>query len=946
MSKPDHLRRIAEILDVCLELGDKERQRYLDLLRSGDPDLVREVEVHLADTSGEATAAEIPSAVTGTDADGGELEYQHIGPYRTLEWLGMGGMGTVYRAARDDQEFEREVAIKVIRLGLNVPEIRNRFLSERQILATLDHPNIAKMYEGGTTPQGHPYLVMEYLDGLPIDRYCDEHRLSIRRRLELFRQVCSAVEYAHRSLIVHRDLKPSNILVTPDGTPKLLDFGIAKLLDPDHFPLEVEATATGMGPLTPNYASPEQIKGQRITTSSDLFSLGVLLYRLITGRLPFNRKSRSRDALIKGTDREAAKRPSLAIEESAVTETDSGLWSTDAASHRKAVVGDLDTIVLKALRPEPEKRYVSVQHLAEDLGRHLEGLPVLARDPSFPYLFSRFAKRYRFSLAAAAVITSLTLGFLAVTATQNVQIRQQAAELETSEARATLEAEKAVEQSIRKRKVAEFFVRLFSELSPQRSPGQAPSGREILDIAARQVTEDQTGDLETRLMLTLELASIFQQFGEPQKALELAQRAAEDAKPLGQEIANESSLGVAAALFALGRHEEMAAVMDDVVPAIEESGSAYQLSRALNLQASALSSGPGRNLDRAEVLAQQALDLAQEAGEETAAHTALNTLGSLMLTREEYGAALPLHEEILDMAERIYPPNHPRVAMALSNLAFVAKRQGQYRKVYDYLSRTHTVMLENFGTRGQMAAISFNNLSTAEIDLALYGDAFESASTAIELLEASAGLKGPAASSFFGRLGDALTGLGRHREADGAWQKALRASEGMPEAARIEARLGRVLSAVRTGRLDDAEQRQAEFEASLTQIDPGAAPSYEVYVLMSKVSAALLLEARGDLEKARPIFEDTVVGAQRVIAATPSTFQLAAIQYWLLSLLYLDRHDAAQEPLALLEDAGWRGTLDLLRYCDGRAAQGTAPEICGRLERGLFQPAAIESVSD
>lgn len=341
---------------------------------------------------------------------------QPIGPYRIEREIGRGGMGHVYLAVRNDRAYQKRVAIKVLGGSHHARALEWRFKCERQILAGLDHPNIARLLDGGTTHDGRPYFVMDHIQGQRIDHYCDAQRLTVRERLELFLQVCDAVQYAHRNLVVHRDIKPSNLLVTPDGVPKLLDFGIAKLLNPSLQWAANEETVTGQHPMTPKYASPEQIRGQAISTASDVYSLGVLLYKLLTGRVP--RLPKANEPLDRMLDDEltspseaidpAAALPMLTRDDSdsegvALPETLAKLRRTSLSALRQQLAGDLDRIALMALRQEPERRYGSAQELADDIRRHLEGRPVSARPDTLGYRFHKFFERHRWAVGACAV---------------------------------------------------------------------------------------------------------------------------------------------------------------------------------------------------------------------------------------------------------------------------------------------------------------------------------------------------------------------------------------------------------------------------------------------------------------------------------------------------------------------------------------------------------------
>jgi eukaryotic-like serine/threonine-protein kinase len=348
-------------------------------------------------------------------------------------------MGMVYRAARVDENFEQHVAIKLLRSGFHSDFTLARFRSERRILAKLQHPNIARLLDGGTTPEGQPYFVMELIEGEPLDQYCDGHKLSTRQRLHLFRIVCGAVQYAHQNLVIHRDIKPGNIVVTAEGIPKLLDFGIAKILDPGAFPGEIEATVSWARMLTPEYASPEQVRGDPITTASDVYSLGVLLYRLLTGHPPYRVESRPVHEVMRTITEAEPVKPSLAIERvEADTDADGQaitltpeLVSRSRDGHpealRRHLSGDLDNIVLKALRKEPDRRYPSVDQFSEDIRRHLEDMPVLARQDTIRYRAEKFALRHKASVVAAALLMlTLLVGILGTTWEAHIARQQRA----------------------------------------------------------------------------------------------------------------------------------------------------------------------------------------------------------------------------------------------------------------------------------------------------------------------------------------------------------------------------------------------------------------------------------------------------------------------------------------------------------------------------------------
>jgi eukaryotic-like serine/threonine-protein kinase len=399
----ERYRKIKEIFNRAAEMTIAEREDFLENACDSDT-LRREVEKMLVfadEEDGEDTleknAFEIFTGGTHTKIP------EKIGVYKIVGEIGRGGMGAVYEAVRQTDDFTQKVALKVIKRGMDTDAIVRRFRHEQKILATLEHPNIARFLDGGMTADGLPFYAMEFVEGEFIDDYCRAGNLSINERLRLFRAVCAAVQYAHQNLVIHRDLKSKNILVTADGLPKLLDFGIAKVLTPET--AEEIGTATQLGMMTPAYASPEQILGKRIGTASDVYSLGVILYELLTGQKPYRINSHSQIEIEKAVLQGEPVRPSSVEAEQNKQRT------KDEGQRTKSLKGDLDNIILKALRKEPAERYASVGQFSEDIRRYLEGLPVIARPHTFSYRTAKFIKRNRLAVTAAALIfLSLCVG--------------------------------------------------------------------------------------------------------------------------------------------------------------------------------------------------------------------------------------------------------------------------------------------------------------------------------------------------------------------------------------------------------------------------------------------------------------------------------------------------------------------------------------------------------
>ena len=400
--------RVHDLFHEALELAPAERDALLRRAAEQDPSLADQVRSLLAshDEAGDFLHAPATSPLLRGAAPGDRL-----GPYRILEEIGRGGMGVVLRAVRDDEHFSKEVAIKLIDPGMRSEEILARFRAERQILAMLDHPHIARLIDGGSAPDGSPYLAMEYVAGKPLLEYCDEHKLGIDERLTLFLMVCDAVQFAHQHLVVHRDLKSDNVLVTEDGSPRLLDFGIAKVTSPEGGrPITVTAPMKRM--LTPDYASPEQVRGEPVTVAGDVYSLGVILYELMTGTRPLRFETRTPEEVLRVVTQEEPALPSSVVARTRSVDT-ALARGTSTGRLRRRLSGDLDYVILKALEKDLGRRYGSVDELARDIRRYMEHLPVAARGRTTAYLLSRLVRRHRLAVVTSALVAcSLVVGLI------------------------------------------------------------------------------------------------------------------------------------------------------------------------------------------------------------------------------------------------------------------------------------------------------------------------------------------------------------------------------------------------------------------------------------------------------------------------------------------------------------------------------------------------------
>lgn len=479
-------------------LADPQQENLVRRIKSEDAALGEAVE-DLLDLSGR------PAPDVDPDAP---LEGQRLGAYRLIEPVGSGGMGTVYLAERADDVFDKRVAIKIMASGAMDPRIAARLRAERQILAALEHPNIARLLDGGTTPSGVPYIVMEHVEGRELGAYCDRHRLSVDDRLKLFSKICHAVHYAHRNLVVHRDLKPSNVLVTEDGEPKLLDFGIAKILDEELGQQTVAMTQANMVVMTPEYASPEQARGDPITTASDIYGLGIVLYELLTGQVPFRVSMRRPEEMFRVILEAAPVRPSDSIKPAiAVDRRDppydaeivADLRRTTPDKLAKQLRGDLDQIILTALRKEPERRYASAQQFADDIRRYQDNLPTLAQPDSKLYRARKFARRHWIGLSFVGVLVVLASSAAVVFALQAARI---------AEERDIAEVERT-----RAQEVSDFLVRLTATASPY----QTPTLRDLVLAGSKQL-DDLDGQPGLQAELRNVLGDISLQMGSYQEA--------------------------------------------------------------------------------------------------------------------------------------------------------------------------------------------------------------------------------------------------------------------------------------------------------------------------------------------------------------------------------------------------------------------------------------------
>ncbi len=765
---PERWQQVQKVFLGALERAGDERRGFLEQACAGDPTLQSRVTAMLdASDDGEAV---IETAVGGAlELAAGELdgpERQRIGPYEVLGELGEGGLAKVYLAERADEQFKMRVAIKVVKRGMDTADILRRLRQERQILASLDHPHIARIFDGGTTDDGLPYFVMEHIEGSPVDEYCDRRKLSVRERLELFRAACSAVHCAHQSLVIHRDIKPSNLLVTEDGVPKLLDFGIAKLLDSESSAQTVAHTAAGLRLLTPEYASPEQVRGQPLTTATDVYSLGALLYRLLTGHRP-HRFTSSRPAEIERVVCETEpERPSAAVRRGvelpaagdAVTPEEIGGGRGESPDRlSRHLAGDLDNIVRMAMRKDPQRRYASVEQLAEDVERHLKSLPVLARQDSLAYRTAKFVRRHRGGVAAAVLVSLALIGGI-VTTTWQAQVAR------TERAKAERHLERAEQ-------VSDFLVDLFEISDPDEARGNQVTAREILDQGAGRIRRELPEQPELKADLMSTMGRVYLNLGLYDRAVSLSEEALEDRqRALGEdhdEVAR-SLTQVGHGLFEKGEYEaaeehlRRALTIQRPAPDAESPDLATTLGRLAAVRAA---EGEAEDAER---LFARALEMRRSLFGDDHAEVAAarDNLAELYFKLGRWQEAGELFGQVLEARRRLLGDDHPDVAGSLNNLAAARKALGDHEAAEELYRQSIELRRELLGDDHPDVAMSLNNLAVLLQTMARDAEAVPLFRQALAINREVRGARHDVVAANLNNLASSLKALGENREAE------------------------------------------------------------------------------------------------------------------------------------------------------------------------------------
>jgi serine/threonine-protein kinase len=865
--RSDRWLRIEYLFYAALDLEPDGRPPFLDQACRDDAELRKEVE-SLLQLEGQ-TIGFLRKPVLGAAqqiAEKKELPGKRIGAYQLLRPIGEGGMGKVYLAARADDLYRKEVAIKTVHGGLGQnPAMLLRFRSERQILANLDHPTIARLLDGGITDDGLPYLVMEYVNGIRVDDYCRINKLGTEQRLQLFCAVCSAVEYAHKNLVVHRDIKPANILVTAEGIPKLLDFGIAKLLDPEGGQLAQTRTTERM--MTPEYASPEQVRGDQVTTSTDIYALGVLLYELLAGKRPFQLDTTSPFELARIICEQDPQLPSV------VSAANPELAAPDAS---RTVSGDLDNIVLMAMRKEPARRYVSVSALASDVKAYLTGYPVQARSDTWKYRSGKFVRRHKAAAAAAVIVILALVGF-------SIGMG--------------LLAKRATRERLAAQRESQFLKGIFEAATPDRSRGQQITARELLDQGAKRVDRELAGDPELQGTMLDAIGNAYSALGLYGQAELLLERA----YVLRSRTLGDGSTDVAATLFNLavairqqGQYKRAEPLYRQSLAVRERNLGEHNIAVAESLsQLGECLYLENRDADAEPVLRKavaldrelksdsfargylalllkregnypEALQLLRElveyigqhtgtdnpefalavhnlggtlidAGDLTGAETAerqvielqrkvlgnnhpdlaypLNNLGNLLLVKGDWQAAEPLFRESMELRRRTVGEKSPLFGLALNNWGRLLQQKGDYPQAEKTFKQALETITNASGSLDWSAARVTASLGVLEFDRGDYAAAERYARQTLDIAHKLGGEENPQAVAALIDLANAKAFQGDPASAEPLLRQALAVrrkqfSPGHPNVIAAEVRLGEVLT---------AESKAAEAEPLLRE---------------------------------------------------------------------------------------------------------------------------------
>jgi eukaryotic-like serine/threonine-protein kinase len=872
----DHWQLLEELFYEALDQEPSQREAFLDRCCEGNAGLRNEVEVLLNSADKTWGFFQKPfQAAAQQVAPGAAVTGQRIGTYEVIRLLGEGGMGKVYLANRADDLYRQQVAIKLVQGGTGrMRDLLLRFAAERQILANLAHPNIARLLDAGITADGSPYLVMEYVEGVPIDTYVATQSLALSERLQLFRTVCAAVEFAHRNLVVHRDIKPANILATSDGTPKLLDFGIAKLLQPASSTEQAALTRATERLMTPEYASPEQVRGEAVTTATDVYALGGLLYALLTGRPPFRLAAGNPLEIARVICEQPPTRPSSAARSQ----------STLPGNDQTRLKGDLDNIVLKALRKEPEKRYASVGEFSEDVRRYLEGFPLQAGSQAWTYRTQKFIGRHKLAVSAAALMFLAIIGFSIAMAV----LAQ----------RARLERAHAVNEQHKAQQEAAFLSGLFRAATPDAERGKTITARDVLDLSAGRIDRELKAEPEVR-------AAMLNSIGDSYVALGLYPQAKPllvEAYSLRKQQAGAGTLELAESASSLsevwnaeGKYKEQEALLREALAIRQRLAGAtsplvaqslLSLGESLYLQSRTKEAEPvlrnavaisPQNSDtlagaknflalvvEKKGAAQEAVQLLRSASEISARTegtdspdylTSMHNLAGALRDLGDLNGAEATERQVLTIRQRVSGPDHPHTTYSLNNLGWILLEKGDWAAAEPYLRQAYDLNRKKLGDKHPRIAVSMNNLGRMLQDKGDYPGAEKYYRQGLAILDENKLSESWSAARIQGNLVLLALDRGDYAGAERYARQALDlerklGGEDTPDYAASLIDLGVVRSYQRDNAGAETVLRQA-LEIRKKMYQPG-----HVFIIAAQVRLGEVLTAEGKLDEAESMLHD------------------------------------------------------------------------------------------
>tara|TARA_R110002096_G_scaffold2619_3_gene13552 strand:+ start:254 stop:3097 length:2844 start_codon:yes stop_codon:yes gene_type:complete len=848
---------------------------------------------------------------------------RRIGAWTIRRRIADGGMGAVFLAERADDEYQQTVALKIMTAQLLAKDAVTRFRAERQILASLSHPNIAKLIDGGSTDENLPYLVLEYVDGLPIDQYCDDHQLSIPERLQIFIKVCKAVDFAHRNLIVHRDLKPNNILVDTNGEPKLLDFGIAKLLETSAVPQTVAVTREGMRAMTPEYASPEQVRGEPISVATDVYALGVLLYRLMTGQSPYGMSTSTR------RDYEAAildsepRRPSTVVTRPDTDVNVGARRATSTQKLQKRLAGDLDNIVLHALQKEPQRRYTTAESLANDIARYLSNEPVLARGDDWPYKLRKFIVRNARSLAITFVV-------VAGIATMSIYYTMRLAD----------ERDRANQAAAQANEVAAFLTGLFESASPHEAKGEPITAVELLEQGRDRIEElDEQPQVKAELMRIM--ATSMTLIGDLERSVPMLERVLE----LKESEVPRNEVSISRTTHSLA---EAYRQFGDL-----EKAEHYER-RTLDIATAAFgpdNSDVGYLMARLGVIlhdahrSEEALDLQQRglailiANGDGETQSAIDTRGNLSNSLSRLGRhreAEQILRETIVLSDRVLGATHPNTIIRKSNLALVLIRLGKFEEAIAILEENIPMGVQVWGGDYYHVAFMHGTYASALKRLGRMQESLEAYRTAQEITRSRIGEDNITYARNLRGTATVLIDLARYDEADALLDQALATATEIDGEQSTDVNRLRLLRGMMENRRARFSEAEHEFRSLMTARDT---LSRENNIVLQRELGHALSEL-GRFDEAEVLILSAISGQEETVGAA----SVVNLRLYGVAAEHYRRKDELVESLAYGEKIAtiirddsrplaWEGALALLQYGHTLQALGRDTEASAVLSQ-------------